>query len=472
MPVMEIILPPQSSGNVPAFLAKLWKMVDNPETDLLIAWTDEGTSFIIKHQAEFARELLPYYYKHSNMASFIRQLNMYGFHKVMSVDSGGLKGEKEEIEFAHPYFLRGQEHLLDQIKRKVSVGVRPPHFMPNIKSDKVTEVLSEVNQLKDRQEDTDTKLETMKMENEALWQEVLNLRQKHSNQQKIVNKLIQFLVALVQPRMSGVKRRYQGVPVLQLAIEDCPANIGPKEEMTMGAGPVIQDVTNQETQDYELNALFGEAGPVVSEASPAAVEPEILASTSSPPPPPSQKNNDIVMEGKYRLVDPTSVNPSLFQVKRTAGQPAESSLKRPALMREISKEDFDMDISNMQQELDNLKEILSGQITLDTSLVSSLFSPEEQLPASLNLSNMPAAYSFAADGIFPDDANGDQQQIAYNPSLFQLTEEETNSTGLEEAGMLNCKRPRPPDDLDLVLNTPLVGDDDLLTDPLSRIVNE
>jgi hypothetical protein len=33
-------------------------------------------------------------------------------------------------------------------------------------------VLSEVSQLKDRQEDTDSKLETMKMENEALWQEV------------------------------------------------------------------------------------------------------------------------------------------------------------------------------------------------------------------------------------------------------------------------------------------------------------
>lgn len=62
---------------------------------------------------------------------------MYGFHKVMSVDSGGLKGDKEDIEFAHPYFLRGQEHLLDQIKRKVSVGVRPAPYMPNIKSEKV-----------------------------------------------------------------------------------------------------------------------------------------------------------------------------------------------------------------------------------------------------------------------------------------------------------------------------------------------
>jgi hypothetical protein len=41
--------------------------------------------------------------------------------------------------------------------------------------EQVTEVLSEVNMLKDRQEDTDSKLETMKMENEALWQEVMLL---------------------------------------------------------------------------------------------------------------------------------------------------------------------------------------------------------------------------------------------------------------------------------------------------------
>ena len=98
LPVMEIIMPQQPTGNVPAFLAKLWKMVDNPETDALIGWSDEGTSFLIRsdfsldnlllivlqcrNHFEFTKQMLPYYYKHSNMASFVRQLNMYGFHKV------------------------------------------------------------------------------------------------------------------------------------------------------------------------------------------------------------------------------------------------------------------------------------------------------------------------------------------------------------------------------------------------------
>lgn len=36
----------------------------------------DGRSFIIQNQAQFARDLLPLNYKHNNMASFIRQLNM------------------------------------------------------------------------------------------------------------------------------------------------------------------------------------------------------------------------------------------------------------------------------------------------------------------------------------------------------------------------------------------------------------
>ena len=49
-----------------------------------------------------------------NFLSFVR-------FQVVGVDSGGLKSERqEEMEFAHPCFLRGNEQLLDQIRRKVS----------------------------------------------------------------------------------------------------------------------------------------------------------------------------------------------------------------------------------------------------------------------------------------------------------------------------------------------------------------
>ena len=50
--------------------------------------------------------------------------------QVVGVDSGGLKSERqEEMEFAHPCFLRGNEQLLDQIRRKVSICFSPKLFL-------------------------------------------------------------------------------------------------------------------------------------------------------------------------------------------------------------------------------------------------------------------------------------------------------------------------------------------------------
>ena len=65
LPIMEIVLP-QMASNVPAFLGKLWKMVDDPDTDYLISWSDEGNSFIIHNQVWIGYLLLAQrVYKHS-----------------------------------------------------------------------------------------------------------------------------------------------------------------------------------------------------------------------------------------------------------------------------------------------------------------------------------------------------------------------------------------------------------------------
>ena len=49
---------------------------------------------------------------------------------------------------------------------------------------------------------------------------------------------------------------------------------------------------------------------------------------------------------------------------------------RPKLQRQITKEDFDLDVNNMQADLESLKDILSGQISLDNTMASSLFDAE------------------------------------------------------------------------------------------------
>ena len=66
-----------SSTNVPAFVAKLWSLVDDEQTNELINWGTDGKSFHLYDHFRFAKEILPLFFKHSNLSSFIRQLNMF-----------------------------------------------------------------------------------------------------------------------------------------------------------------------------------------------------------------------------------------------------------------------------------------------------------------------------------------------------------------------------------------------------------
>lgn len=59
------------------FLTKTYQLVDDPVYDELISWNEDGSTFIVWKPAEFARDLLPKYFKHNNFSSFVRQLNTY-----------------------------------------------------------------------------------------------------------------------------------------------------------------------------------------------------------------------------------------------------------------------------------------------------------------------------------------------------------------------------------------------------------
>ncbi|KAJ0513394.1 putative transcription factor HSF-type-DNA-binding family [Helianthus annuus] len=59
------------------FLLKTYMLVDDPATDHVVSWNAAGTGFVVWQPAEFARDLLPTLFKHSNFSSFVRQLNTY-----------------------------------------------------------------------------------------------------------------------------------------------------------------------------------------------------------------------------------------------------------------------------------------------------------------------------------------------------------------------------------------------------------
>ncbi|KAJ8273379.1 hypothetical protein GJAV_G00100940 [Gymnothorax javanicus] len=408
-----------SGSNVPAFLTKLWTLVEDPDTDPLICWSPNGNSFHVFDQGRFSKEVLPKYFKHNNMASFVRQLNMYGFRKVVHIEQGGLvKPEKDDTEFQHPYFIRGQEFLLENIKRKVTNVSNIKHEDHRLSQDGVSKLLNDVQLMRGKQEAMDSKINAMKHENEALWREVAFLRQKHAQQQKVVNKLIQFLITLVQSNRAlvGMKRKIplmlndsssahslpkfsrqyslehlQGSPALSASSAAYTgASIYPSDS-PVNSGPIISDVTD-----------LAQTSPskVVSEWTEDRISPVVHIKEEPGSPPKSPKVEEVsqaeVCPAADTPLSPTTFINSVLLENEPAASPQKclsvACLENAPLMSEVSNvrsrlpstsshprplpgSQLSEHLEGIDTELENLQTILNGQtINFDSSQIFDVFS--------------------------------------------------------------------------------------------------
>jgi hypothetical protein len=116
--------------NQAAFIHKLYSMLEDDSIKHLITWTPSNTSFVISPGEEFSK-VLAQYFKHTNPSSFVRQLNMYGFHKVNdSFNSNNNSGNENQWEFKHTSFKRGDVESLRGIKRRTSRTTVPNSSAP------------------------------------------------------------------------------------------------------------------------------------------------------------------------------------------------------------------------------------------------------------------------------------------------------------------------------------------------------
>ncbi|OMO71395.1 Heat shock factor (HSF)-type, DNA-binding protein [Corchorus capsularis] len=191
----------------PPFLLKTYMMVDDPATDDVISWNADGTGFVVWQPAEFARDLLPTLFKHSNFSSFVRQLNTYGFRKVAT----------SRWEFCNDMFQKGERELLCNIRRRKAWANKQQNAAPTQASPQESEEdqrssstssSSGYNSLVDENK-------RLKKENGVLSSELTSMKRKCKELLELVAKYAQFEKEKEDdhdhsPKLFGVRLEVEG----------------------------------------------------------------------------------------------------------------------------------------------------------------------------------------------------------------------------------------------------------------------
>ena len=109
-----------------SFLSKLYDILNNITYKEIIYWNKEGKGIIIANVNEFSTMILPKYYNHSNYSSFVRQLNLYGFHKSQGIIKEGEGYEHDKLN---------KNSTIEDLKRILKTKKRKNSLMKYLNKD-------------------------------------------------------------------------------------------------------------------------------------------------------------------------------------------------------------------------------------------------------------------------------------------------------------------------------------------------
>ncbi|KAK7612905.1 hypothetical protein BKA81DRAFT_378449 [Phyllosticta paracitricarpa] len=218
---------------IPPFVQKLSSFLDNSNHTDLIRWSDDGNSFIVLDEDEFAKTLIPELFKHNNYASFVRQLNMYGFHKKVGLSDNSMKqaerrDKKTPSEYFNKYFKRGRPELLWLIqkpknphsgaKRKRDEDKKPDsdeegrklegegldnQEMQLIPKTEYNSMRNEIRQLQQQQKLISGIIQQMRRQNEQWYQQASQFQKMHERHENSINAILTFLATFYNRSLEG-----------------------------------------------------------------------------------------------------------------------------------------------------------------------------------------------------------------------------------------------------------------------------
>ncbi|KAL8398974.1 hypothetical protein RB596_007721 [Gaeumannomyces avenae] len=308
---------------IPPFVQKLSSFLEEAKNTELIRWSQQGDSFIVLDEDEFAKTLIPELFKHNNYASFVRQLNMYGFHKRVGLSDNSMKASerknKSPSEYYNPYFKRGHPNLLWLINKPKSGGGKRKGKKDDGDGDSEEEVVTEdthsqafvgpaqpgptrptgsaadasasalqkkdlqivrdqVGQLRSQQRAIHDMIQRLRSDHNQLYQQAIAFQNMHERHENSINAILNFLANVFRKSLEEQGGSH--------SVSDLLASIIPNANMPQGSVVDLGDFVHRQAGDHTNAASPPKRPqrllPPIPRSGPASIAASSPASAASP----------------------------------------------------------------------------------------------------------------------------------------------------------------------------------------------
>ncbi|TDZ74689.1 Heat shock factor protein 3 [Colletotrichum trifolii] len=338
----------QKRKQIPPFVQKLSSFLDDDKNSDLIRWSEKGDSFIVLDEDEFAKKLIPDLFKHNNYASFVRQLNMYGFHKRVGLSDNSMRASERKNKSPSEYSNPGNKSKKGVKNAEVegdseeditidegvtqslgatsapSTRALPATDMP-LQKKEMTLIREELAKMREQQRYIMSAIQRIQNDNQTLYNQAAVFQNQHDRHQNSINAILNFLANVFRKTLEDQSGA-------QSVVNEMLANIIPNgnssNSVQQGSIVEIGDFVQQNTPSNNVNmpkrrhALLP---PIPSSGRANTVSPSPASSSATP-----QPYNNREMGTVTELFDTSPgdhTSPSNLLAQELESNPHESMMK-------------------------------------------------------------------------------------------------------------------------------------------------